>query len=159
MPIKSLKDPVEMKRFFKFALVGISGSVVDFGVFNILASWLGVNSTISQAVSFTLAVFNNFIWNRLWTYPETRKTSLLKPFLQFGFVNVIGLGIRTILFTLVEPWMIKLSTIVLPNFSKPTIIGHNLALAFVILVVMLWNYFANRYWTFKDVDAQKEQSK
>ena len=148
-----------MKRFLKFALVGISGSVVDFGVFNILASWLGVNSTISQAVSFTLAVFNNFIWNRLWTYPETRKTSLLKPFLQFGFVNVIGLGIRTILFTLVEPWMIKLAAIILPNFNKPTIIGHNLALAFVILVVMLWNYFANRYWTFKDVDALKEQLK
>jgi putative flippase GtrA len=159
MPVKSLKNPVEMKRFLKFALVGISGSVVDFGVFNILASWLQVNSTVSQAISFTLAVFNNFIWNRLWTYPETRKTSLLKPFLQFGFVNVIGLGIRTLLFTLIEPWMIKLSTIVLPNFNKPTIIGHNLTLAFVILVVMLWNYFANRYWTFKDVDSFQEQLK
>jgi putative flippase GtrA len=159
MPIKSLKNPDEMKRFLKFGLVGISGAVVDFGVFNILSSWLGVNSTISQAISFTLAVFNNFIWNRLWTYPETRKSSILKPFLQFGFVNVIGLGIRTILFTLIEPWMIKLSTVLLPSFKQPAIIGHNLTLAMVILIVMLWNYFANRYWTFKEIDNVKEEQK
>jgi putative flippase GtrA len=157
--VASLKDRDEQRRFVKFALVGISGSVVDFGVFNILSSWLGVNSTLAQAVSFTLAVFNNFVWNRLWTYPETRKSSILKPFIQFGVVNVIGLGIRTLLFTLIEPQMIKLTTLILPNFNEPTIIGHNLTLAFVILVVMLWNYFANRYWTFKEIDNLKEQPK
>jgi putative flippase GtrA len=159
MPSKSLKDPVEMRRFLKFALVGLSGSVVDFGVFNLLSSLLGVNSTLSQAVSFTLAVLNNFIWNRLWTYPETRKSSLLKPLIQFGVVNVIGLGIRTLLFTLIEPQMIKLSAIVLPIFQKPELIGHNLTLALLILIVMLWNYFANRYWTFKEIDSVKEMPK
>jgi putative flippase GtrA len=153
MPVKSLRNPIEQRRFIKFALVGISGSVVDFGVFNLLSSLLGMVSTLSQAISFTLAVFNNFIWNRLWTYPETKKTSILKPFIQFGVVNVIGLGIRTLLFTLIEPQMIKLSASALPNFDNPTIIGHNLTLALVILIVMLWNYFANRYWTFKEIDT------
>jgi putative flippase GtrA len=159
MQIFSLKDRDEQRRFFKFALVGISGAVVDFGVFNLLSSILGVDSTISQAVSFSLAVINNFIWNRLWTYPETRRSSLLKPFIQFGVVNVIGLGIRTILFRLIEPQMITLAAETLPNFKQPSIIGHNLTLAFVILIVMLWNYFANRYWTFKEIDSLKEQSK
>jgi putative flippase GtrA len=159
MPVASLKDPIEQKRFIKFALVGCSGAVVDFGVFNLLASLLSVNSTISQAVSFTLAVINNFIWNRLWTYPETRKSSLLKPFLQFGIVNVIGLGIRTVLFTLIEPQMIRLSEYVLSGKNYATIIGHNLTLALLILIVMLWNYFANRYWTFKEIDSINEQAK
>jgi putative flippase GtrA len=159
MPVASLKDPIEQKRFIKFAIVGISGSVVDFGIFNLLSTLLGLSSTLSQAISFTLAVINNFIWNRIWTYPETRKSGALKPFLQFGMVNVIGLGIRTLLFMGIEPQMIKLSAWALPNFSRPEVIGHNLTLALVILIVMLWNYFANRYWTFKEIDKVKEPVK
>lgn len=157
MPVATLKDPVEQKRFLKFAIVGISGSVVDFGVFNLLLSLVGLSSTVSQAISFTLAVINNFIWNRLWTYPETRKSGALKPFIQFGVVNVIGLGIRTLLFMIIEPQMIKISTLVFPKINNPEVIGHNLTLALVILIVMLWNYFANRNWTFKEIDKIKEQ--
>jgi putative flippase GtrA len=152
MPVATLKDRVEQKRFLKFAIVGFSGSVVDFGVFNLLLSFVGLSSTVSQAISFALAVINNFIWNRLWTYPETRKSGALKPFIQFGIVNVIGLGIRTLLFMVIEPQMINLSTLVLPKFDNSEIIGHNLTLALVILTVMLWNYFANRNWTFKEID-------
>jgi putative flippase GtrA len=29
--------------------------------------------------------------------------------------------------------------------------GHNGALAIAVLVVMMWNYFVNRYWTYNDV--------
>jgi putative flippase GtrA len=32
-----------------------------------------------------------------------------------------------------------------------TVIGHNAALAVAIGIVMLWNYFANRYWTYNDI--------
>lgn len=158
MPFSSFKNPIEQKRFIKFAIVGCSGAVVDFGVFNLLSSLLLVNSTISQAVSFTLAVINNFIWNRLWTYPETRKSSILKPFLQFAVVNVIGLGIRTVLFTLIEPQMINFCENILAGKNYATIVGHNLTLALLILIVMLWNYFANRYWTFKEIDSANRQA-
>lgn len=151
-----LNNSLERKRFFRFALVGISGAVVDFGIFNLLSSILQVNPSLSQAISFTLAVINNFIWNRLWTYPETRATSPVKQLVQFGTVNVIGLGIRTVLFSLVEKHLISLAAEIIPHILTPTIVGHNLTLAFVILVVMLWNYFANRYWTFKDIPTSEE---
>lgn len=154
-----LNNSLERKRFIRFALVGISGAVVDFGVFNLLASLLGVVPAVAQAISFTLAVINNFIWNRLWTYPETRENSAVKQLIQFALVNVIGLGIRTVLFSLIEKHLIALAARLVPNFLTPTIIGHNLTLAFVILVVMLWNYFANRYWTFKDVPTVEETPK
>jgi putative flippase GtrA len=152
-------DAVERRRFFRFALVGISGSVVDFGVFNLLATVLHVSSTASQAVSFTLGVLNNFTWNRLWTYPETRQNSVYKQLGQFALVNVFGLGIRTLLFTLIETPITHLATKFIPHFLTPTIVGYNLSLATVILVVMLWNYFANRYWTFKDFSTLKENIK
>jgi putative flippase GtrA len=149
----------ERRRFFRFALVGISGAVVDFGIFNLLASFLHFSSTLAQAISFTVAVINNFIWNRLWTYPETRINSPLKQLGQFGLVNVVGLGIRTLLFSVIEKPFINLAAIYIPKILTPTIVGHNGSLAFVILVVMLWNYFANRYWTFKDFSTIKENGK
>jgi putative flippase GtrA len=36
-------------------------------------------------------------------------------------------------------------------FLSPRFFGHNLTLAVAILVVMMWNFFANRYWTYNDV--------
>lgn len=150
-------DAEERRRFLRFALVGISGSVVDFGVFNLLATFLHVSPTISQAISFTLGVLNNFIWNRLWTYPETRINSPMKQLGQFALVNVVGLAIRTGLFTVIQAPIIGLATRYITHFLTPTIIGHNVSLALVILVVMLWNYFANRYWTFKDFSTLKEK--
>jgi Predicted membrane protein len=150
-------DSEERRRFLRFAAVGISGSVVDFGVFNLLATLLHVNPTLSQAVSFTLGVLNNFTWNRLWTYPETRQNSVWKQLGQFGAVNVVGLAIRTLLFSVIEKPIIGLAGKYIPHVLTPTVVGHNLSLAFVILVVMLWNYFANRYWTFKDFSTLKEQ--
>lgn len=154
-----INDAEERRRFLRFCVVGISGSVVDFGVFNLLATLLKFSSTASQAISFTLGVINNFTWNRLWTYPETRNNSIWKQFSQFGLINVVGLGIRTLLFSLIEKPIISLAGKFIPNVLTPTIVGHNLSLACVILVVMLWNYFANRYWTFKDFSELKEKAK
>lgn len=144
-----LNDPKERGKFIRFAIVGTIGSVVDFGVFNLLATLLGVQAIWASVVSFSLAVINNFIWNRLWTYPETRSVPFAKQLTQFVIVSVAGLAIRTPLFAATEKLFISLAGKLIPNILTPTIVGHNLALAFVILVVLLWNFFINRKWTFK----------
>ncbi len=144
-----LHDPQERGKFVRFAIVGTIGSIIDFGVFNLLATLIGVPALWASVVSFTLAVINNFIWNRLWTYPETRSVPFAKQLTQFAIVSVAGLAIRTPLFAITEKLFISLAGNLLPNILTPTIIGHNLALAFVILVVLLWNFFINRKWTFK----------
>lgn len=143
------KDPKERGKFIRFSIVGAIGSVVDFGVFNLLATMLGVPAVLSSVISFSLAVINNFIWNRLWTYPETRNVPVAKQLTQFAIVSVAGLAIRTPLFALTEKLFISMAEKFIPNLLTPTIVGHNLALAFVILVVLLWNFFINRKWTFK----------
>jgi putative flippase GtrA len=152
-----INDAEERRRFLRFCVVGASGTVVDFGVFNLLATLLKLSSTLSQAISFSLGVINNFTWNRLWTYPETRSNSVWKQFAQFGLINVVGLAIRTLLFSIIEKPLIRLAGNLFPHFLTPTVIGHNATLACVILIVMLWNYFANRYWTFKDFSTLKEK--
>jgi len=146
--------PSEKTRFGKFALVGIAGSVVDFGVFNLLATLFGVNSILASAISFSLAVINNFILNRIWTFPESRSAPVFKQLVQFCIVSVVGLVIRIPSFAWLEKQLIPLAANLHQESLSPTFIGHNVSLAIVILVVMLWNFIANRYWTFKMVPVK-----
>lgn len=142
----------ERSRFFRFAIVGTIGAVVDFGIFNLLISLLHTPAIIASGISFVAAVLSNFFWNRFWTYPDSRSKHLLHQLVQFGVVSLLGLMIRLGLFALLEKPLIALAEQFIPNIVTPTFIGHNLTLAIAILIVMLWNYFANRYWTYNDVD-------
>jgi putative flippase GtrA len=151
MSIFSSKN--ERVRFVKFGVVGIIGSVIDFGFFNLLTILFKLPSIPSSVISFTLAVVNNFILNRFWTFPGSRTTPVIRQLAQFSAVSLIGLLIRTPLFSWMESLLIPLAQKLVPNLLTPTIVGHNGALAVAIGVVMLWNYFANRIWTFRKIAA------
>ncbi|HZU87458.1 MAG TPA: GtrA family protein [Anaerolineaceae bacterium] len=150
--MKLLKDQKERTRFFRFALVGILGAVIDFGLFNLLTVALKMEALPASTISFVAAVVNNYFLNRAWTYPESRSKPVLRQAGMFFVVSLVGLAIRALMFTLLENPLIELSAKVLPpNFLTPTIVGHNLTLALAILIVMLWNFTANRYWTYNDI--------
>lgn len=143
----------EPKRFLKFAIVGLSGTIVDFSIFNLFSAVIGFSVILSSIVSFLVAVLNNFYWNRNWTYPESKEHNLSGQFLKFSIVSIIGLMIRTPLLAFIEKPVIGLSSrfITQSFFLSYEIIGRNLALAFVIVVVLLWNYFINQLWTYKGI--------
>ncbi|GAP20946.1 GtrA family protein [Leptolinea tardivitalis] len=148
-----LSNPQERTRFFKFAAVGAFGAVIDFGFFNLFTSLVGIPAIISSALSFIMAVASNFILNRYWTYPDSRSKPLARQAVQFLLISLVGMAIRLGLFALLEKPLISLAESYLPNIGlTPTFIGHNFTLAFAILVVMMWNYIANRYWTYNDID-------
>ncbi len=148
-----LTDRQERTRFLRFALVGTIGAVVDFGTFNLLVQLTTLSAVIASMISFSAAVTSNFIWNRFWTYPDSRSKSVMKQVIQFFIVNLIGLAIRTPLFAYLEKVLVSsLSNLLPKGFPlSATFIGHNFSLAVAVLVVMLWNFFANRFWTYNDV--------
>ncbi len=146
-----LTSKSERIRFLKFALVGLTGTAVDFGLLNLLRLGVGLPLVWAQGISFTAAVINNFLWNRLWTYPESRASGATWQLIQFFIINIVGITFRTpfiswldqIIFNLLDNWDMNLP---IENY----VLSQNLALAVSIAIIMLWNYFANRYWTFKE---------
>ncbi len=144
----------ERHRFYKFAIVGAFGAVVDFGVFNLLKALVGLPTLPSSVISFIAAVLNNFIWNRLWTYPESRNKKAGPQLIQFAVVSLIGIGIRALTITSIERLLedfFNRNQIALPVDNHT--LAANLALAILIGLVMLWNFFANRYWTYRDIEV------
>ena len=135
-------------------MVGAIGAVVDFGVFNLLRGAVGIPAAIAQAISFSAAVVSNFLWNRYWTYPDSRSKPVSRQGFQFLLVSLVGLAIRTGVFVLVQPAAISLVESFLPDdasSSQIIAIGENMALVVAVLVVLLWNFVINRVWTYSDV--------
>ncbi|MBN2084779.1 MAG: GtrA family protein [Anaerolineales bacterium] len=143
---------LESKRFAKFLVVGAIGAVVDFGSFNLLTAVFHLPPVPSSVASFLAAVTSNFIFNRYWTYPDSRSKPVLRQVIQFTFVNLVGLLIRTPLFAAMIPvWRGALEggSLALPFPAEQ--LSRNLALGCAVLVVLVWNFVINRIWTYNDV--------
>ena len=157
---KRLADnPKELERFIKFAIVGIIGGVVDFTILNIM-KWvferaeLGVGMggplaphqiqlIAANTISFSAAVVSNFTWNRLWTFPESRQRPIGTQLTSYAIVNIVGLGINTVLLVVMDRYVFQ-------NFFSVRL-SYNLAKAFAIGVVLFWNFGVNRIWTYKGI--------
>lgn len=147
-----LKNPAERARFLKFALVGAIGAVIDFGVMNLLVNFAHAPFVVAGTISFICAVISNFTWNRFWTYPESRSKPLMGQLGQFALVNAAGLLIRFPILKFGEPALDQVLTGLSLTARFHQFLSHNLTLATAIGIVMLWNFFVNRYWTYNDIE-------
>jgi putative flippase GtrA len=145
--------PRERTRFLRFLVVGIFGAIVDFGIENILHRLFGVPYVWAGTISFICAVMSNFTWNRYWTYPDSRTKPIVRQFMQFTLVNITGLIIRIPILKYLEPIITNIfyklpgQFLILP----PDVMGENVTLAIAVIIVLFWNFFVNRYWTYSDV--------
>ena len=133
-------------------VVGVIGAVVDFGTYNLLNEMVGLKPELSGTISFVLAICSNFVWNRYWTYPDSRSKPITHQFVQFFIVNVLGIVIRLPIIALTRN---PFGEVVEDLFSLKTAtaqtLGNNVALAVAVIIVMFWNFFVNRFWTYSDV--------
>lgn len=156
-------DPKEAERFAKFLIVGTIGFVIDFGTLTFLVEIVKlpalvvensqlpatVGLVLANSISFTLAVISNFTLNRYWTYPESRAKRKRVQLPQFSFVSILGLLLNNLILALTTPlfnWLI-VALPFLPGFVE----GYILAKILATVVVLFWNFFINRYWTYSNV--------
>ncbi len=85
----------EAVRIVKYGAVGLTGAWVNF----VALRWLNLarNWPLSEAAlaGVALAIFNNFVWNEVITFPEARKVdsrslALLRRFLAFAGFSAAG---------------------------------------------------------------------
>jgi putative flippase GtrA len=146
--------PKEFNRFVKFAMVGAVGAIIDFGLLNLtlyvirnILQWnllaefnINGNLLIANTFSVSIAMLSNFIWNRYWTFPESRSRKKRTQLPQFALVNLIGLVINNLI-------VIGVDYLLFPHVGEPW--SYNIAKAFAIGVVLFWNFGVNRLWTYR----------
>jgi putative flippase GtrA len=148
-----LTETRERVRFFKFVAVGAIGSIVDLGIMNLLTRLFNMRLVYAGTISFVCAVCSNFILNRYWTYPDSRSRPLMHQLGMFFLVNSVGIGIRIPTLHFVEPVMARaFEGMVHLSPATAESLAKNATLIMAIGIVMIWNFFINRYWTYNDVD-------
>lgn len=148
-----ITDVKERNRFFRFALVGALGAAIDFGVMNLLSHFSKMPLVYAGSISFICAVINNFTWNRFWTYPESRSRPLLGQLGMFFLVNLAGIAIRIPTLHYLEPPLLRFfENTFHASHSTAEFYARNFTLTVALGIVMLWNFFVNRYWTYNDID-------
>jgi len=130
--------PSERARFGKFLVVGLIGSIVDFGLLNLGIQVFGLAKWLANTISFSAAVLSNFTWNRFWTYPESRSEPVARQLGQFALVNVAGYAINQAVFLSLDHYV----------FQDWGTLGYNVSKAVAIGVVLFWNFGVNRIWTY-----------
>ena len=117
----------------RFGLVGMSGVGVNYMLLYLLVEVGNLNPLLAASVATEAAILSNFTFNNLWTFRYTRpKTSWRRRALQYNLFCLGGLVI---------------SVLVLAVLTCLVNIHYLVANTFAIGAATLWNYGANRYWT------------
>ena len=148
-----LTNSKERSRFLRFALVGLIGALIDFGVMNLLSHFTNMPLVYAGTISFVCAVISNFTWNRYWTYPDSRSRPIMHQLGMFFLVNSAGVLIRIPILHFVEPPLLTaFENAMRLNVASADFLARNSTLALAVGIVMLWNYFINRHWTYNDIE-------
>jgi len=116
----------------KFCTVGASGYVVNLAVYTILLRWAGLHYLAAAAGSFCVAVTNNYLWNRVWTFRGQRGHFAYQG-LRFLVVSAVALGANIGCLRL----LVALG------------LGKIVAQAIAIILVTPLNFVGNKLWSFR----------
>ena len=129
--VRALRRPANWMQLAKFATVGATGYVVNLAVYTALLRGAGWHYIYAATVSFLVAVTNNYLWNRLWTFRDQR-----------GHVGFQGLRFFTVAVVAYGANLGILSALIALGMDKVA------AQAIAIVLVTPLNFIGNKLWSF-----------
>ncbi|UPT65878.1 MAG: GtrA family protein [Sphingobacteriales bacterium JAD_PAG50586_3] len=119
-------------KFIKFGVVGVSGTIIDFGMTWLLKEKAKINKYGANGIAYMCGATSNFLLNRWWTF-NSQAPEVWEQYGKFLGVSLVGLGLNTLIIYL-------LVTRLKMNFYVSKI-GAT-------LMVLVWNFFGNLMFTF-----------
>lgn len=129
--VRALRRPANWMQLAKFATVGATGYAVNLAVYTALLRGAGWHYIYAATVSFLVAVTNNYLWNRLWTFRDHR-----------GHVGFQGLRFFTVAVVAYGANLGILSALIALGMDKVA------AQAIAIVLVTPLNFIGNKLWSF-----------
>jgi putative flippase GtrA len=128
------RKPANWAQLFQFGVVGAAGYVVNLTVFTLLTLTTDVHHIVAAILAFCVAVSNNFVWNRIWTFRETagRRHAGFQA-TRFFVVSLGGLGVN-----------LAVLALLVDVLGAPDIPSQAVAVAVATPV----NFVGNKLWTF-----------
>ncbi len=126
------RRPASWWQLIKFGLVGVSGYLINLGVFALLSGNFGVHHILAAVGAFAVAVSSNFFWNRHWTFAAGHGHA----------------GFQAARFFAVSVAALLVNLIVLELLVEGAAMGDLPAQAIAVAIAMPFNFLGNKLWTF-----------
>jgi putative flippase GtrA len=136
--MRGLRRPANWLQLVRFGLVGGVGFVVNVAVYALLVHAAGFEYRIASVAAWLVAVLNNFVLNRHWTF-DAREGRAHHQAARFLFVSLIAEVVSLLLLTL---------------FVEAANLPKVPAQALAVAASMPFNFIGNKLWTFRsEADA------
>lgn len=133
-----------LREVVLFVIVGISNTLVDFLVLNLLILLTHQNGELwllpFNSMAFLAAVINSYILNGRFTFQANASGGDRWRFLRFVVVNAVGLVVNTLIVSFLSSPL---------NAILPRIVAINTSKFLATGVSLCWNYFAIKRWIFR----------
>jgi putative flippase GtrA len=126
------RRPASWLQLLKFGVVGGSGYLINLAVFAVLAGGLGLHHLLAAIGAFCVALANNFLWNRHWTFDAGHGHP----------------GFQAARFFAVSVAALLINLVVLEVLVSSGSMGDLAAQAIAVAVAMPFNFLGNKLWTF-----------
>ncbi|MBW4062097.1 GtrA family protein [Candidatus Saccharibacteria bacterium] len=146
-----------LARVGKFGAVGIINTIIDFGIYNVLAGVFGFHILVANAISTTVAMVFSFFANRNVVF-ESKDGSKSRQALLFVLVTAFGLYILQLgtLHLLTTVWLgpVNLATSIVHSLGlsstfSDTFVRNNAAKVAATVISLIWNYIMYKRVVFK----------
>jgi dolichol-phosphate mannosyltransferase len=128
----ALRQRHNWEQLAKFCVVGVSGYVVNVGVYSLLLNWANLHYAVAATCSFLVAATSNYIWNRVWTFRHQRGHFAYQG-MRFLIVSCVVYGANLGL---------------LAAFVHAGI-GKIVSQATAVVLVTPLNFLGNKLWSFR----------
>jgi len=128
----ALRQRHNWTQLAKFCVVGATGYAVNLVVYALLLNWADLEYRLAATGSFLVAVSNNYLWNRIWTFPPQRGHVAYQG-LRFLIVSVVVYGANLLLLT---------------GFVEAGL-GKIVSQAIAVVLVTPLNFLGNKLWSFR----------
>ena len=135
-----------LRQTIRFVFVGILNTIIDFGIFNLLADYvIGLQTSWTyfacKSIAFIFAMTNSFFLNSSFTFKEhERKKGVWWRFALITIATfVLSSGISTEVFHILRS-----------HTSLSAIIAGNASVVVSVLVGMFTNFIGYKFFVFKD---------
>jgi putative flippase GtrA len=129
---RALRRSHNWVQLAKFSTVGASGYVINLAVYTALLRGAGFHYAAAATCSFLVAVTNNYIWNRLWTFHAQR-----------GHVGWQGLRFLVVAVIAYAANLVLLSGLIALGVDEV------LSQAVAVVLVTPLNFVGNKLWSFR----------
>jgi putative flippase GtrA len=140
--VHGMRKPANWLQLVRFGVVGGIGFIVNLAVYAVFVHPLGVDYHVAAVAAWVVAVLNNFVLNRHWTF-DARGGQAHAQAMRFIVVSLAAFGVSLLLLTLL---------VESAGLAKVP------AQALAVAASMPFNFVGNKLWSFRsEADSGAEQ--